>query len=154
MLTWKRIVKDAVIYSTVFFAVMLVMSFTYGEFADSAALLLAGLVNQSIGWIAIGTLYMMLSIATDIPVLSFLLVFAAVLSTSYQVFENFWGSGFDYVNMMKTMYWFIEYDDVFIVIKRLLMYAAVSAAGVLISYIFIRKKEYIKQGRRYENQYR
>lgn len=56
--------------------------------------------------------------------------------------------------MMKTMYWFIEYDDVFIVIKRLLMYAAVSAAGVLISYIFIRKKEYIKQDRRYENQYR
>ena len=154
MLTWKRIVKDAVIYSTVFFAVMLVMSFTYGEFADSAALLLAGLVNQSIGWIAIGTLYMMLSIATDIPVLSFLLVFAAVLSTSYQVFENFWGSGFNYVNMMKTMYWFIEYDDVFIVIKRLLMYAAVSAAGVLISYTFIRKKEYIKQDRRYENQYR
>ena len=154
MLTWKRIVKTAVTYSMVFFAIMLLMSFTYGEFADYAALLLAGLVNQSICWLAIGTLYMMLSIATDIPVLSFLLVFAAVLSTSHQVFRGFWGSIFEDVNMMETMYRFIEYDDVFIVIKRLLIYAAVSAAGVLTSYIFIRKKEYIKQGRRYENQYR
>lgn len=154
MLVWRQIVKCAVIYSMLFFAVMLAMSFTYGEFARGIEILPMGLVNQSICWITIGTIYMTLSIATDVPVLSFLLVFAAALSTSYQVFGGFWGSIFGDVNMMETMYWFIECDNAFVVIKRLLIYAAVSVAGVLVSYIFIRKKEYIKQGKRYETQYR
>lgn len=154
MLMWKRVVKYAVIYSIVFFVAMLVMSFTYGESTKWIESLLIGLGNQSVCWISIGTLYMMLSTATNIPTLSFLLVFAAAISTSYQVFSGFWGTSFEEVNLMETMYWFVECDNVFIIIKRLLIYAAASVAGVLISYIFIRKKEYIKQDRRYENQYR
>ena len=94
---------------------MFVMAFTYGESTKWIASLLIGLGNQSVCWISIGTLYMMLSTATNIPTLSFLLVFAVAISTSYQVFSGFWGTSFEEVNLMETMYWFVVCENVFII---------------------------------------